>query len=126
MRALIVDDSKFVRGYLKELLTSMQIESEEAADGVEALQTLERQGEAMGFDFALVDVNMPRMGGLALVKSVRGIAGLAKMKLMMVTTEADMAFVSTALQLGADEFLMKPFSPEGLKEKLQLLGVLES
>lgn len=125
MRALIVDDSRFVRGYLRELLSALNIESEEAEDGLAALAQLEKPSGEMGFEVALVDLNMPRMGGLSLVKSIRATGAMARMKLMMVTTEADMVFVSTALRLGADEFLMKPFSPEGLKEKLQLLGLLE-
>ena len=126
MRALIVDDSSFIRRYMQELLTSMDITSEQAEDGCIALQRLDRPPPAVGFDIALVDLNMPRMGGMELVRSVRSMERFAPMKLMMVTTEAAMVFVSSALRLGADEFLMKPFSPESLKEKLRMLGLVES
>ncbi len=123
MRALIVDDSRFIRDFLGGLLRGMQIESSQAADGREALDLL---SSGTQFDIALVDVNMPTMNGLDLVKSVREQEAFNEMKVMMVTTEADTTIVSKALQLGADEFLMKPFSEESLKEKLWLMGIVEN
>jgi len=67
-------------------------------------------------------VNMPVMGGLDCVKHLRDEALAPRMKVMMVTTEADSSYIHRALEYGADEFLMKPFSPQSLREKLQLLG----
>ena len=57
-----------------------------------------------------------------LVKALREARLNPEMKVMMVTTEADHSFISTALDNGADEFLMKPFTPESLREKMLLLG----
>jgi two-component system, chemotaxis family, chemotaxis protein CheY len=71
----------------------------------------------------LLDVNMPRMTGLECVKAMRE-AGLGEeMKVMMVTTESDNVFIETALEYGANEFLMKPFTAESLREKLAMMGL---
>ena len=119
MRALIVDDSSFVREYLRHLLDTMGVSCEEAVDGSQALTVLAAQ---QGFDLMLLDVNMPVMNGLECVKALRAARLGPQMKVMMVTTEADNTFISTALNNGADEFLMKPFTPESLREKMLLLG----
>lgn len=120
MRALIVDDSKFIRLHLRKLLEGIGLSCEEAVDGREALQLL--RGSEF-FDFMLLDVNMPQMGGLDCVKAVRDAGLHPPMKVLMVTTEADNACICRALECGADEFLMKPFTPEGLREKLMMLGL---
>ncbi len=122
MRALIVDDSRFVRGYLRGLLEEKGIECEEAADGLVGIDRL-RAGSP--FDLALVDWNMPVMGGLEMLKRLRA-QGFADMKVMMVTTEAENEFILRALDAGADEYLMKPFDEEGLSEKLAMLGLVEA
>lgn len=119
MRALIVDDSSFVREYLRHLLDRMGIACEEAVDGSDALTVLAAQ---QAFDLMLLDVNMPVMNGLECVKALREARLGPGMKVMMVTTEADNTFISMALNNGADEFLMKPFTPESLREKMLLLG----
>ena len=119
MRALIVDDSSFIREYLKHLLDRMGVACEEAVNGSDALTVLAAQQE---FDLMLLDVNMPVMNGLDCVKALREAKLGPEMKVMMVTTEADHAFITTALDSGADEFLMKPFTPDSLREKMLLLG----
>jgi two-component system chemotaxis response regulator CheY len=119
MRALIVDDSSFIREYLKHLLHRMGIACEEAVNGSHALTVL---AEAESFDLMLLDVNMPVMNGLECVKALRDARLGPDMKVMMVTTEADHSFITKALDNGADEFLMKPFTPESLREKMLLLG----
>jgi two-component system, chemotaxis family, chemotaxis protein CheY len=118
MRALIVDDSSFIREYLRHLLNRMDIVCEEAVDGSDALTVL---AAAEAFDLMLLDVNMPVMNGLECVKALRDANLGPEMK---VTTEADHTFITTALDNGADEFLMKPFTPESLREKMLLLGVI--
>jgi two-component system chemotaxis response regulator CheY len=119
MRALIVDDSSFIREYLKLLLHRMGIACEEAVNGSHALTVL---AEAESFDLMLLDVNMPVMNGLECVKALRDARLGPDMKVMMVTTEADHSFITEALDNGADEFLMKPFTRESLREKMLLLG----
>jgi len=118
MRVLIVDDSRFVRDYLRGLLEEKGIECEEACDGRAGLMHL-FQGPP--FDLALVDWNMPVMGGLDMLRNLRA-QGFSSMKVMMVTTEAEDEFITRSLDAGADEYLMKPFDNEALSEKLAMLG----
>jgi len=120
MRALIVDDSRFMRAHLRQLLERFGVQCMEAGDGGEALEKL-RTDEA--FAFMLLDVNMPRMTGLECVKALREAGLGVGMKVMMVTTESDNMFIESALKFGADEFLMKPFTAESLREKLAMMGL---
>ena len=122
MRALIVDDSRFVRGYLRGLLEEKGIECEEAADGQAGMDQLKSRPP---FDLALVDWNMPVMNGLEMLKQLRA-EGYGDVKVMMVTTEAENDFILRALDAGADEYLMKPFDDEALTEKLAMLGLVEA
>jgi len=122
MRALIVDDSRFVRGYVRGLLEERGFECEEAADGQAALDLLHGK---KSFDIALVDWNMPVMDGLDMLKHLRA-EGFNGTKVMMVTTEAENDFIIRALEAGADEYLMKPFDGEAMAEKLSMLGLVES
>lgn len=122
MRALIVDDSRFVRDYLRGLLEDKGIECEEAADGRAGL---ERLAGSPAFDLALVDWNMPVMSGVEMLCQLRA-AGHCDLKVLMVTTEAENDFILRALESGADEYLMKPFDDEALSEKLAMLGLMEA
>jgi two-component system, chemotaxis family, chemotaxis protein CheY len=122
MRALIVDDSRFVRGYLRSLLEEMGIECEEAGDGLSGLGLLR---SANAFNLALVDWNMPLMNGFEMLQRMRA-EGFASVRVIMVTTEAENEFILRALDAGADEYLMKPFDDEALAEKLSMLGLVEN
>jgi two-component system chemotaxis response regulator CheY len=108
---------------MRQLLERMGTSCEEATDGQAALEIL--RGPS-AFDFMLLDVNMPNMSGLECVKTLRDAGLHPPMKVMMVTTEADNSFICRALEYGADEFLMKPFTPESLREKLAMLGLAAS
>ena len=119
MRALIVDDSSFIRKYLRENLVRLGVTCVEAQNGQEGLEMLRRDD---CFDLTLTDVNMPQMDGLTFVKCLREERLSPEMKVMMITTETDESFISRALDYGADEFLMKPFTLQSLKEKLLLMG----
>jgi two-component system chemotaxis response regulator CheY len=121
MRALIVDDSRFVRSFLRGLLEGIGFQCVEASDGNAGIDCLEA-GPA--FDLALLDWNMPVMNGLEMLKQLRA-QGFTDMKVMMVTTEAENDFILNALEAGADEYLMKPFDEEALTEKLAMLGLVE-
>ncbi|MGA3161540.1 MAG: response regulator [Terracidiphilus sp.] len=122
MRALIIDDSRFVRGYLRGLLEEKGIECEEAADGQAGIDLLKSRPP---YDLALVDWNMPVMNGLDMLKQMRA-EGYGDIKVMMVTTEAENDYILRALDAGADEYLMKPFDDEALTEKLAMLGLVEA
>ena len=122
MRALIVDDSRFVRGYLRGLLEEKGIECEEAADGQAGMDRFNAGG---AFDLALVDWIMPVMNGLEMLRRLRA-EGHGEVKVMMVTTEAENDSILRALDASADEYLMKPFDDQALTEKLALLGLVEA
>lgn len=102
------------------ILREIGFEVTEAANGQEALAKL---GEIGSADLALVDWNMPEMSGLDFVKAVRADPAHANLKLMMVTTESEAEQVTTALDAGANEYAMKPFTKEVIQEKLALLGI---
>jgi two-component system chemotaxis response regulator CheY len=122
MRALIVDDSRFVRGYLRGMLEQKGIACEEAGDGQAGLEHL---NSGASFDLALIDWNMPVMDGLEMLEQLRA-SGFGDLKVMMVTTEAENDFIERALEAGADEYLMKPFDIEALTEKLAMMGLVEA
>jgi two-component system chemotaxis response regulator CheY len=121
MRALIVDDSRLVRGFLRCLLEERGIECEEAGDGQAGMDCL---NAGVPFDLALVDWNMPLMGGLEMIEQLRA-AGFDRIKVLMVSVETESDFILRALEAGADEYLMKPFDDEALTEKLAMIGLVE-
>ena len=118
-RALIVDDSRTMRMILKKYLRALGFDVQEAGNGLEALASLQRDGQA---DIALVDWNMPGMNGIEFVRSVRACSDYSSMRIMMVTSETDVERMLMALEAGADEYVMKPFTQEIIEDKLSLLG----
>ena len=122
MRALIVDDSRAMRLILARSLRKLGFETLEAGTGREGLECLAAAGK---IDLALVDWNMPGMNGLDFVRAVRAVPAYEAMRLMMVTTETAMEQIYLALESGANEYVMKPFTAEMITEKLQLLGLVD-
>ncbi|MBT5028584.1 MAG: response regulator [Nitrospinaceae bacterium] len=120
MRALVIDDSRAIRLILGQILKALQFEVFEAGHGLEALEKLKETGP---LDIALVDWNMPEMNGYDFVCEVRKDDQYKDMKLMMVTTETEMAQVIKALEAGANEYIMKPFTKDMIVEKLTILGL---
>jgi two-component system, chemotaxis family, chemotaxis protein CheY len=94
----------------------------EAADGQQALQALKRVGPVQ---LMLLDWNMPVMNGYELLQRVRADATMTQMRLMMVTTDTEPSQIIRALDAGADEYLIKPFSTQAIREKLELMGLFE-
>jgi two-component system, chemotaxis family, chemotaxis protein CheY len=122
VRALVVDDSRFVRLIVSDALRELGMEVVEAADGVAALAQLERFPDV---SLMLLDWNMPEMDGLELLHKVRSQRCYDGLRILMVTAEGEGAQVTRALNAGANEYLMKPFSKEVLVAKLNLMDVLE-
>ena len=120
MRALVVDDSRFVREYLHSLFARRGVPCVEAADGSEGLDCLRQRGP---FEFALLDWNMPVMSGLEMLQEARADSMFDETRIIMMTTEAENDHVEAALESGADEYMVKPFDEEGLFEKLRMAGV---
>lgn len=120
MRAIVIDDSRAMRSLLKGILKGEGFdEILEAGDGQEALKRL---AQADRPELALVDWNMPNMNGLEFIRHIRKDGSFQNMYIVMVTTEVEMHQVAAALEAGANEYLMKPFTEQGVREKLQLLG----
>ena len=120
MHALVVDDSDVIRKILTAYLQKLGFQVTSAVNGREALEQLARMEKA---DIALVDWNMPEMDGITFLKEVRADVNYDGLPVMMVTTNSELAHVSQALEAGANEYIMKPFTADMLKEKLELLGV---
>jgi len=123
MKAIVIDDSRAMRGILKRILTGMKFEVSEAKDGHEALGRLAESGRP---DLALVDWNMPNMNGLEFVTAVRADPRFREMTLVMVTTESEQSQIVRALAAGAHEYVIKPFTPDAIVEKLALLGLVKN
>jgi len=121
-KALVVDDSRAVRMILSKTLRELGFEVVQAANGLEALDVMARDGESV--QLALVDWNMPEMSGIELVRRLRAQSRYDRLQLMMVTTETEIERITAALEAGANEYIMKPFSREVVEDKLRLLGVI--
>ena len=122
MRALVIDDSKSIRSILTQILLKAGFEVEEAANGLEALDLIKKEK----VDLALVDWNMPDMDGYEFIREVRKSETYKDMRMIMVTTETAITKVAQALEAGADEYIMKPFTKEIILEKIALLGMKTS
>jgi two-component system chemotaxis response regulator CheY len=120
-KALIVDDSRTIRLILKRFLVEMGYDVREAANGREALAAIETEQDKVSL--VLTDWNMPEMDGLEFVKRLRRNPELASLRVVMVTTETELDHMVLALDAGANEYVMKPFTKDILKEKLELIGI---
>jgi two-component system, chemotaxis family, chemotaxis protein CheY len=120
-KALVVDDSRAVRMILSRNLRELGFEVCEAGNGKEALDVMEAESNRVSL--VLADWNMPEMNGLDLLKRLRQNPQLSSLVIVMVTTETDLEQMATALEAGANEYVMKPFTKDILVEKLELVGI---
>jgi two-component system chemotaxis response regulator CheY len=120
MRALVVDDSSTMRSILRMTLKKRGAEVLEAKNGFDALGVLKNTDFV---DVMLVDWNMPGMNGYELLCNVRSNRMYDEVQIVMVTTETSLTAMSTALQAGANEYIMKPFTANIVMEKLEMLGL---
>lgn len=120
MRVMVIDDSQAMRRIISGMLTEAGHMVAEASNGAEALNILK---QVPLVDLVLVDWHMPVMNGLDFVQAVRSDHRLNKIRIMMVTTETGSNEIGHALQAGADEYLMKPFTQEIILKKIRLLGL---
>lgn len=120
IKFLVVDDFSTMRRIVKNLLHELGYQNVvEADDGKTALPIL-HQGD---IDCLITDWNMPGMHGLELLKTVRSDAKLAKLPVLMLTAEAKREQILEAAQAGVSGYVIKPFTAEILKEKLdKILG----
>ncbi len=120
MNALVIDDSRATRCIMGRILRQIGFEVVEADNGRAGLDRLRGMARP---EVALVDWNMPEMSGFDFVRAVRADSAFAATRLVMVTTETELLQVAAALEQGADEYIMKPFTAEMIVQKLDLLGV---
>jgi two-component system chemotaxis response regulator CheY len=120
VRVLIVDDSRAMRSMLGLIMKELGFEGIPAEHGRDALDRLHAAGP---FDLALIDWNMPEMNGFELLTAIRANPVWADMRCVMVTTETEMSQVVKALEAGADEYVMKPFTRDIMRDKLATIGL---
>ena len=117
LKLLVVDDSSTMRRIIKNTLQRLGYEDVlEAEHGLEAWQIMDRTPD---IDILVTDWNMPEMNGLELVRKVRAGRKYDNMPIIMITTEGGKAEVITALKAGVNNYIVKPFTPQVLKDKLE-------
>ena len=118
VKFLVVDDSLTMRRIvINTLKTIGYADVVEAADGKDAMAKLLSEGA----DFLITDWNMPEMNGLELTKWVRGNAQFAEMPILMVTTRGNKEDVIEAMKVRVNNYIVKPFTAQGLKEKIDAI-----
>jgi two-component system, chemotaxis family, chemotaxis protein CheY len=118
MKIMLVDDSATIRRIQKGLLGPLGVtEIIEATNGAEALKMLPSHPD---LDFILLDWNMPEMDGFTCLKRIRENDAYRSIKVVMCTSEADKSKVIEAIKAGANNYIVKPFTPDIIKEKLGL------
>jgi len=120
MHALIIDDSRSMRSILKRIVGPLGFDVSEAGNGQEALDLLT---DGLVPDLCLIDWNMPVMDGYTYITHVRRNAAWRGITLVMVTTESGHGNIVKALAAGAHEYVIKPFTPDAIADKLALLGL---
>ena len=121
-QAMVIDDSRAMRMILRRSLERFGFEVAQAENGKAALEQIQSGGSPVSL--FLVDWNMPEMNGLEFVKNLRADPQFNSIPVMMVTTETEAEQISTALEAGANEYVIKPFTDETIQDKLRLLGVV--
>lgn len=116
MNALIVDDSGVIRKIIAKTLSQTNVdEAIQATDGQEAVDIVADKGDDIGI--ILLDWNMPNKSGLEALKEIRGMG--YKTPVIMVTTEAEKSRVIEAIKAGANNYIVKPFTPDVIQKKLK-------
>ena len=115
MKILVVDDIMTMRSLLRHQLRQFGFEEIETAEnGVVALKKLLTQK----FDLVIADWNMPGLTGISLLRAVREKPELKHIKFLMVTAEAKEENILDAKEAGVDDYILKPFAPATLREKI--------
>ena len=116
MKFLVVDDSQTMRRIVNNALKNIGYEDIlEAEDGKDAIGKLYTEK----VDFIITDWNMPNMSGLEFTRAIRGDEQYAELPILMVTTRGMKEDVVEALQAKVNNYIVKPFTPVVLKEKIE-------
>jgi two-component system chemotaxis response regulator CheY len=119
-RILVVEDSSAMRAYVRAALEEAGVVREvvEASSGFEALRVLPRES----FELAIVDINMPDVNGLELIRFMRGSEAHERTPLLVISSEASERDRERGLELGANAYLAKPFTAEALVDAVRALA----
>ena len=116
MKVLVVDDFPTMRRIIRNLLRQLGFQNiAEAEDGTHALSLIKEEP----VDLVVTDWNMPKMSGIELLKAIRQDAEHKSLPVLMVTAEADKSSIIQAIQAGVNNYIVKPFTAEVLKEKIE-------
>jgi two-component system chemotaxis response regulator CheY len=116
IRVLVVDDQLTIRSLVRTGLQQLGFaDIHEAPDGEEAL----RQILARPVHLVISDFNMPKLDGLGLLRAIRSHGPISKTAFIMLTGRADKELVQRAVQFGVNNYLVKPFTVQTLKEKIE-------
>ena len=118
--AMVIDDSSATRMILARILGELGYTVEKAENGADALHKLSKMTRP---ELILIDWNMPVMNGYEFLVKARSMPEYDDVTMMMVTTETEIEQVLKALEAGANEYVMKPFTKDIIDEKLSLLGL---
>jgi CheY-like chemotaxis protein len=113
-RVLVTDDEPITRMLVKLLLEKSQFEVLEAANGRDAVEIATRERP----DLVLIDLNMPEMDGYEAIARMRRDLSLATMPILVLTSEEGPGVERRVLELGADDYIMKPFNPDVLLSRV--------
>jgi two-component system chemotaxis response regulator CheY len=117
LKFLVVDDSVTMRRIVINSLANLNyLDYVEATDGKDALSKLESDPE---INFVITDWNMPEMSGLELVKAIRADERFSELPVLMVTTRGLKNDIIEALKARVNNYILKPFTPQVLKEKIE-------
>jgi two-component system chemotaxis response regulator CheY len=117
MKFLVVDDSATMRRIVVNSLSRIGFQSViEACDGAEALEKLDDS-----IEFVITDWNMPRMTGLELTQAIRALPGRQQLPVLMITARSAKEDIVSALQSQVNNYIVKPFTPQVLKEKIDAM-----
>ena len=118
INVLVVDDMSAMRKILKTLLNQLGFKNiDEAEDGKQALEKLRQNPDKYGL--VITDWNMPNMTGIELVQAIRSDEKLKHLPVLMVTAEAKKENVLMAIKAGVNNYIVKPFTAETLKQKIE-------
>jgi len=117
MRVLLIDDSTTMRKIQRRALSTLGIENvDEASNGREGVDKL--LAENYAYNMVLLDMNMPEMGGMEVLKTVRADPNSNNIPISMCTSVADKEQVMEAIKSGASNYVVKPSTPEDLQQKI--------
>ncbi|MBL4885790.1 MAG: response regulator [Planctomycetaceae bacterium] len=121
VKILLVDDSRTVRLVGRRMMEKMGFEVLEAEHGEDALVVIGKHPDVTAI---LLDWNMPVMNGLDFLKALRALPLPKQPSVVMCTTENDMGHIMEAMDAGANEYIMKPFTEDIVRDKLEVVGIL--